>query len=162
MCIVCGTDNDASAKAEFFECVRSDGEKVILTIAHPNEKLQSYPNRMHGGMIAALIDESMGRTSQIAHPDIWAFTADMNIRYKESVPLDQTLYIESRLIKMGTRLYECEGRLFLADGTICATATARFFIVPFEKAFPEGGVSRKQFKSVKVKKPTAFEFCLPT
>lgn len=135
MCFVCGMSNDASMKAMFYECVRqSDNEKVLITIVDPKDIHQSYPNRMHGGLIAALLDEGIGRAVQMDNPDLWAVTIDLNIKYRKPVPLDQTIYVESKITNLGTRAYEGDGKIFLRDGTVCATATAKYLIVPFKGA----------------------------
>jgi len=135
MCFVCGMENSAGTKAMFYDCENPDGNRVLLTIINPQNHHQSYPERMHGGIVSALLDESMGRAVQCEKPDIWAVTVDLSVRFRKSTPLSETLYIESHVTSLDTRTYTSEGKLFLADGTICATATSRFFIVPFDKAF---------------------------
>jgi len=146
MCFVCGVNNEAGTKAEFFvcenvgahDCAQHDcaqPEKVLLTVVQPREVHQSYPDRMHGGVISALLDESIGRAMQIHNPDLWAVTIDLQVKFRKAVPLDQTIYIESRVTSIGKRAFESEGKMFLGDGTVCATATGKFFIVPVEKTF---------------------------
>jgi len=137
MCFVCGVNNDAGTKAEFFVCEKEDGEKVLLTMVQPQDFHQSYPDRMHGGVISALLDESIGRTIQIDNPDIWAVTINLQVKFRKPTPLNQKLYIESKVLNISTRTYDGEGKLFLADGTVCATAAGKFFIVPVEKTFTD-------------------------
>ena len=144
LCFVCGIDNDASAKASFYICQKDDNEKILLTIVQPREIHQSYPGRMHGGVISALLDESIGRSANIQLPDIWAVTIDLQVKFRKAVPLDQTLYIESKTTDIGTRAFDGEGKLFLRDGTVCATAKGKFFIVPIEKAIPDADVKGMQ------------------
>ena len=143
-CFVCGLQNDASLKTRFYECENPDGEVVLLAIATPEQRHQSYPNRMHGGVISALLDETIGRAVQITHPDIWGVTVDLNVKYKKPTPLDQPLYIEAKITEIKTRgafgTFAGEGKLFTADGTICATAEAKYFILPPDK-IAEGGLT---------------------
>ena len=54
-CIVCGLNNDASLRAQFLETATG----LLLAVPAVLEKHQSYPNRMHGGIIAALLDETV-------------------------------------------------------------------------------------------------------
>ena len=121
MCFVCGVQNDASTKAEFYLCETTppltEGteefkpEKVLLTVAHPQEIHQSYPGRMHGGIISALLDEATGRSVETINPDLWAVTIELQVKFRKPVPLDQTVYIESKITKMGKRAFEGEGYL---------------------------------------------------
>ena len=79
MCVVCGVYNDASLKSVFYE-LEND---MIVGITQPKDIHQSYPNRMHGGMISALLDETLGRAAQIGHPDLWAVTGELSVRFKK-------------------------------------------------------------------------------
>lgn len=128
---MCGINNTAGLKAKLYEC-EIDGEIVLLTIATPGEQHQSYPDRMHGGIIATLLDESIGRSIQAVDDNIWGVTIELNIKYRKPVPLNQTLYVESRASGQTSRTFDASGKLFLADGTVCATATGRFFKCPAE------------------------------
>ena len=136
-CFICGMENDVSPKARFYECINEDGEEVLLTVATPENRHQSYPNRMHGGVSSALLDEAIGRAVQIANPEIWGVTINLSVKYKKPTPLDQTLYIESKITDVKQRgtfgTFEGEGKLFTADGTVCVTAEAKYFILPPEK-----------------------------
>ena len=159
MCIVCGVDNDASMRAAFFDC-ENNGKKVLLTVVQPNHKQihQSYPGRMHGGMISALLDESIGRAIQIDDPDIWAVTIDLVVKFRKPVPLDQTIYLDSRITASTKRSFDGEGKLFLADGTVCATATARYLVVPLEKIITDADSAHEIMVTVDEPIPECFKF----
>ena len=138
MCLVCGTKNDASAAARFYTVEREDGEQVLLTIFTPQERHQSYPGRMHGGMASTILDEAIGRAATILVPGIWGVTIDLNVKFRKPTPLDEDLYCESKITKMGSRGFEGEGKLFRANGEICATATAKYLTLTAEQISPEG------------------------
>lgn len=139
MCFTCGVNNKAGLNARFYHCQNSEGKEILLVTAKPKEHHQSYPNRMHGGVIASLLDEGIGRAMEIINPDMWAVTTELNVKYRKVVPLDQTIYIESQVTSETSRTYDASGKLFLADGTVCATATGRFFKCQIEQviAAPE-------------------------
>mgnify|MGYP002521741917 FL=1 len=61
-CIVCGLSNTLGLQAHFYE---TEGDYIVAVCTGRNEH-QSYPNRMHGGVICALLDETVGRAVQIA------------------------------------------------------------------------------------------------
>ena len=53
MCVICGMDNPFGVKAQFYNM--EDGS--VLTPFRFREEHQSYPQRVHGGVIAAMLDE---------------------------------------------------------------------------------------------------------
>lgn len=153
-CFVCGMLNDAGVKAEFYNCTNDAGEPVLITKIQPKDIHMSYPNRMHGGVISALLDESIGRAVQITNPEIWAVTIDLNVKFRKPVPLDQTIYIESRITSVGTRAFDGEATMFVQHGTPLATATARFLRVPFDEAFKGEKLNDQNWFIVPEKLPT--------
>ncbi|MDR0462353.1 MAG: PaaI family thioesterase [Christensenellaceae bacterium] len=160
-CFVCGMSNDAGVKAQFYTAQRCNDDNVpspyscLITVIKPQAIHQSYPNRMHGGVISALLDESIGRAVQITHPDIWAVTIDLNVKFRSAVPLDQTLYIESKITNVGTRAFEGEAEMYVgrqsksststSQPRPVATATGKFFIVPYDTAFPTEKLTDKNW-----------------
>lgn len=56
-CFVCGINNPWGLKARFYEL--EDGTVAALVTAQWEH--QSYPQRVHGGVITALLDETLGR-----------------------------------------------------------------------------------------------------
>ena len=87
MCLICGVENDKGLKANFYEM--ENGQLVAL-FNSPSE-FQSYPDRMHGGMISAILDETIGRTIWIHEPDCWGVTIDLQIKYRNPVPVNEPL-----------------------------------------------------------------------
>lgn len=122
MCIVCGIYNDASLKSGFYEL--ENGALAGITV--PKDIHQSYPNRMHGGMISALLDETLGRAVQINNPDMWAVTGELNIRYKKPVALNEEITCVAKITKDTSRLYIAEGFIENTAGEILATAKGTY------------------------------------
>jgi len=46
----------------------------------------------HGGIIAVVLDEAMGKLSRLARES--AVTAEMKLEYKKPVPIDKTIVVE--------------------------------------------------------------------
>jgi uncharacterized protein (TIGR00369 family) len=124
--------------ARFYECINEAGEKVLLAIFRPLFEHQSYPERTHGGMTAAVLDEAIGRAVSIHDPSLWAVTIDLSVKYRKPVPIDQELYCETKVIKVASRSFDGEGRMFAKCGTTLATASGRYFILPPDKIHSDG------------------------
>lgn len=121
-CFVCGVNNPFGLHTDFFEM--EDG--TLAAIVTPNEHHQSYPGRLHGGVSAALLDETIGRAISIAEPDTWAVTVEINTRYKKPVPYGVALTVTGRITENNRRIFVGEGEIILPDGEIAVTATAKY------------------------------------
>ena len=122
MCLVCGMKNDLGAKASFYEL--DNGELVAEFSA--KEEHQSYPGRMHGGIIASVLDETLGRVIMISEPDCWAVTMELKTRYLKPVPLCHDLRVIARVKKNSSIMFEAEGEMILPDGQIAVTASGKY------------------------------------
>jgi len=122
MCFGCGTDNHLGLHAQFLEL--EDGRLCAEFTAQ--EQHQGYPGRLHGGIISAILDETIGRAIQIQNPDIFAVTIELNVRFRKPVPLNTTLRAITEITQDKGRVFEGEGSLLLEDGTVAANATARY------------------------------------
>jgi acyl-coenzyme A thioesterase PaaI-like protein len=123
MCFVCGLNNQAGLHTKFYELEH----QIILGVFHGENIHQSYPTRMHGGIITALLDETIGRAIQIIEPNSFGVTYDLNIRFQKPVPLHQILYAVGKITEDRKRLFLGEGYLCTSDGQILATCNAKYF-----------------------------------
>ena len=118
MCFGCGTLNPVGLHMRFF--FLSDGSISFFTI--PN-RYQSYHGRMHGGLVATLLDETIGNYLWAKHGYPF-YTARMDIRYKLPVNIGDTVKIECHLVKEKMNLYIMKGEVVRPDGKIAAEATS--------------------------------------
>jgi acyl-coenzyme A thioesterase PaaI-like protein len=122
LCFVCGIHNDSGLHTEFYEL---ENQKII-SIFKGKDIHQSYPKRMHGGIIAGLLDETIGRAIQMIEPHIWGVTVDLSIRYIKPVPLDQVLMVVGEITSNRRRLFEGSGYLMNESREILATCQAKY------------------------------------
>ena len=66
-CFVCGLENPYGLHLRFFD---SEPGEVIAEVTVP-EQFQGYPGIVHGGIIAAMLDEAAGR-SQMGNDEHWS------------------------------------------------------------------------------------------
>ncbi len=129
MCFVCGLKNNSSLRASFYEL--ENGE--IVAIFKPLEEHQSYPERLHGGVAAAILDETIGRAINIKHSDVWGVTVELNLKYKKPVPLDEELRVVGRITRDTSRLFEGTGEILLSNGEVAVLADAKYIKMPISK-----------------------------
>ena len=144
-CFICGLENGSGLKAEFYEL--EDGTVAALAVAHFLH--QSYPQRVHGGVSAALLDETIGRAIIALEPDSWGVTIEISTRYEKPVPYDVPLIVTGRITKNSKLFYAGEGSIILPNGEIAVTAKARYIKMEISKIsdFDEKAEGWKQYIS---------------
>ena len=118
-CFACGGDNERGLHMVF----RREGDRTVCDYI-PLEYQQGYPGRMHGGVVATLIDDAMGWA--IYHAGAWGATARLSIRYRKPVPLDENLRIKAWVVGNRSRLIEARAELRDSRGTLLAEAESSF------------------------------------
>lgn len=129
MCIVCGMKNDLGLKTSFYEL--ENGE--LAAVFKPLDVHQSYPGRLHGGIAAAILDETIGRAVMIRDENFWGVTVEFNIRYKKPIPLNEELKAICRITRDTSRIFEGTGEIYLSTGEVAATAEGKYMKMPIEK-----------------------------
>jgi acyl-coenzyme A thioesterase PaaI-like protein len=124
MCLVCGLDNIAGLKAAFYELETDQ----LLGIFTPRDHHQGYPGRLHGGIAASLLDETIGRAIRMRHGDeLWGVTIELTTRFRQPVPLNEPIRAVGRITRETRRHFEGEGKILLPDGSVAVEATGRYF-----------------------------------
>jgi acyl-coenzyme A thioesterase PaaI-like protein len=129
MCFACGVLNNAGLHITFF----NDGYHACRCEVTLDDRHQSFPGIAHGGIVAAVLDETMGRALISGDPDRMAFTAKMEVRYRQNTPLHTKLFVTGRIEKDRGRLVTAVGKVKLIDGTITAEATCVLANIPPEE-----------------------------
>ena len=127
-CFVCGRENPYGLKLKFYE--NSPGEvEVEYTVP---EQYQGYPGVVHGGVVAAMLDEVTGRVHMGGVPPRFMFTARLDVRYRKNVPVGQPLRIIGHAGKSRERTAVATAQIFGPDGDLLAEAEAVLVNVPDE------------------------------
>ena len=130
MCLVCGLKNPIGLQVSFYEL----DNRELLAIFTPRDEYQSYPGRLHGGIIATILDETMGRAIMVqSQGDIWGVTVDLQVRFKRPVPVTEEIRVIGRITKNSGRSFEGTGELLLKDGTLAAQGLGKYLKVPLAR-----------------------------
>ena len=125
-CFACGLANPIGLKLKFYET--APGEVTVDHIV--SDDYQGYPGVVHGGVVAAMLDEVAGRTQMGGDPPRFMFTARLDIRYRQNVPTGQPLRMVGRAGKVKKRTATASAQLFGPDGSLLAEAEALLVNVP--------------------------------
>jgi acyl-coenzyme A thioesterase PaaI-like protein len=130
MCFVCGLRNAFGLKSRFYEL--ENGE--IMAIFQPSSEHQGYPGRLHGGIAATILDETIGRAiMQMYSDNIWGVTVDFSMRLRKPVPLDREIRVIGRIVNDGKRTFEGTGEILLDDGTVAIEGKGKYLKMDIEK-----------------------------
>ena len=127
MCVVCGLKNVGGLHASFYEV---DGSELVALFT-PREEHQGYPGRLHGGLITAVLDETIGRAVIVGGAEeIWGVTLEFTTQFKKPVPLDVELKVVGRIVKQEGRVFEGTGEILLPGGEVAAIGTGKYLRLP--------------------------------
>lgn len=129
MCLICGLENSLGLKADFYN-MEDNSVGAIFTF---KEHHQSYPGRVHGGMISALLDELAGRVIWVENPELFGVTATMTVKFRKPVPYNQKLYGRGEMIKRSGRLFTAISKVLDENKTVLAELEGTYMILPTEK-----------------------------
>ena len=126
-CFVCGVDNPIGLQLKFYETAQGE---VTAELNLPNI-YQGYPGIVHGGVIAAMLDEAAGRAHMgpVDAPR-FMFTAKLDIRYHKNVPVGQPLRLVGRAGPTKSRTAEASSAIYDLEGTLLADAEVLLVNVP--------------------------------
>jgi acyl-coenzyme A thioesterase PaaI-like protein len=97
------------------------------------KEYQGYPGIAHGGIIATILDETMGRAMLSDNPNRLLMTAKMEVRYRHPVPLDTEIVFRGTIIKDRGRLVQAEGQAILPDGTVAVETFGTMVQIPADE-----------------------------
>jgi acyl-coenzyme A thioesterase PaaI-like protein len=126
-CFVCGLENPFGLHLRFY--TTTPGE-VVVEYTVP-EHYQGYPGVVHGGIVAAMLDEATGRVF-MGDPVAprFMYTARLDIRYRKNVPVGKLLKVVGRAGKNKGRTAMATGAIYDAYGELLAEAEALMVDVP--------------------------------
>lgn len=126
-CFVCGEENEAGLQTRFY--VEGDVVKAPLSARTHH---CGYENTIHGGVVAALLDECMGWAAARA-VDRMCYTGELTVRYLRPSPADRALTACAEVVKAGRRMVRARGWIEDNEGAEYARAEGRFIPLTVEQ-----------------------------
>ncbi len=123
LCFGCGQENPIGLRLTF----QWDGKTARADFT-PAKQYQGWSNIIHGGIIAALLDEAMGHAA--LYSGISDFlTARLQVNFKRPAVAGEPLVITASVVKMEGRSVRLEAAVSLPDGTLVAEGRATQIII---------------------------------
>jgi len=119
-CFVCGEDNPAGLRTRFWV-----EEGLVKTLLEPATHHCGYDNVVHGGIVATILDETMGWAANRTMGRM-CVTAELKVRYVKPVPGDRTTLVCACVTKSNKRIACLEGWIEDDGGERLALSEARF------------------------------------
>ncbi len=120
-CFGCGPYNRTGMKLEF---ALDEETGLVRGIFHSSGRYRGSQDSLHGGIIATLMDEAMGKLNRLDR--IVAPTAELSVEYLKPVRLERKIVVEARATRQLGRNYWRESTVSDTDGTLLACGKARF------------------------------------
>ena len=121
-CFICGMENPVGLHLHIYETAPGEVESAYTAPDH----FQGYPGVLHGGIVAAIVDEISGRAHMGSDPmnPRFMFTAKLEVKYRKNVPIGRLLKIIGKAGKSRSKsaeawagIYDAETDELLAEGT---------------------------------------------
>lgn len=127
MCFICGMDNKEGLKAQFY--TMEDGS--VMTPFMYRAEHQSFPGRVHGGLIATMLDELAFRAIWAKNgEDDFGVTMSLATKYRKPVPYNEPLIGRGLVEKDTPKFIVIKCELFSKDKELLADAEIKYLRLP--------------------------------
>ncbi|HEY6303688.1 MAG TPA: PaaI family thioesterase [Terriglobales bacterium] len=133
-CFVCGKDNPDSMRLRFTYDKERD---CFVCRFRLGKRYTGPPGHCHGGIIATILDEAMGKVNKLRH--VVAVTSEMTVKYLKPVPLQQPLRVESREVKVEDRKHINMAEILNEKGEVLARSQGLFIAIDPHRMFAKYG-----------------------
>ncbi len=99
-----------------------------------DERYSGPPGHCHGGIIATILDEAMGKVNRLR--EVIAMTAQMKIDYLRPVPLNKPLRVESQEVSVRGRKHINIGEILNQKGEALARGEGLFIAIDPQRCSP--------------------------
>jgi uncharacterized protein (TIGR00369 family) len=127
-CFGCGKDNPEGMQLKF----RFEGKQAVCDFTL-TKKYQGPPGHAHGGIVATILDEAMGKVNKLRN--VIALTKSMEITYMKPTPLGQKLTAVGWESAVRGRKHYNKAEIRNAAGDVLATGKGVFIAVDAAKMF---------------------------
>ncbi len=127
-CLVCGDpQHNPITLQRRFELIE-DGVQVEFTA---DDRYIGYPGMVHGGIICALLDETIGWAVAVRRRQLFV-TCELSVRFIRPLPVGLSVKVTGRAVEDKSRYSIGEGEIKDESGTVYAKGSGKFFLMKDE------------------------------
>jgi uncharacterized protein (TIGR00369 family) len=129
-CFGCGKNNPDGMRLKF---TYDEDRDCFVCRFRLGKRYTGPPGHVHGGIIATILDEAMGKVNKLRH--VVALTKEITIDYRKPVPLNKPLRVESREQRVRGREHVNVAEILNQKGEVLASSRGLFIAIDPHKMF---------------------------
>jgi uncharacterized protein (TIGR00369 family) len=129
-CFACGKGNPDGMHLKF---IHDKARNCFVCRFRLDERFTGPPGHCHGGIIATILDEAMGKVNRLR--DVVAVTSELTVKYLRPVPLNKPLRVVSREVRVFGRCHINEAEILNQKGEILARGQGTFIAIDPRRMF---------------------------
>ncbi len=129
-CFACGKNNPDGMRLRF---TYDEERNCYVCRFRLDKRYTGPPGHAHGGIIATVLDEAMGKVNKLRQ--VVALTSEITINYLKPVPLNKPLRVESREVSVKGRRHVNMAEILNQKGEVLARGRGLFIAIDPHKMF---------------------------
>jgi uncharacterized protein (TIGR00369 family) len=129
-CFACGKNNSQGMHLKFTYDEERDSFVCRFRLG---KRYTGPPGHAHGGIIATILDEAMGKVNKLRH--VIALTSQITVDYLKPVPLNKPLRVESREVRVRGRQHINMAEILNSKDEVLARSRGLFIAIDPQKMF---------------------------
>src|SRR6202453_113620 len=127
-CFACGTSNPDSMRLRF---TYDEERDCFVCRFRLGKRYTGPPGHCHGGIIATILDEAMGKVNK--RRNVIALTSEITVNYLKPVPLNTPLRVESREVRVRGRRHINKAEIINQKNEVLARSQGLFIEIDPQK-----------------------------
>ena len=123
-CFACGKNNP---EGMFLRFTYDEERNCFVCRFRLGKRFTGPPGHCHGGIIATILDEAMGKVNKLRQ--VVALTSEITVNYLKPVPLYKPLRVESREEKVSGRKHINVAEILNDRGEVLARGRGLFIVI---------------------------------
>ena len=128
-CFICGLENPIGLRSQFYNME----DESVMTVFKYLPEHQSFPQRVHGGLIATMLDELAMRAYWAKDENIWGVTTSMETKFRKPVPYNVELIGKGEVISDTSKFFKTKTIITDRDNIVYSEALTSDIKLPVEK-----------------------------
>jgi len=129
-CFACGKNNPDGMRLKF---AYDEDRDCFVCRFRLRKRYTGPPGHAHGGIIATILDEAMGKVNKLRH--VVALTSQITVSYLKPVPLNQPLRVESREVRAHGRQHINMAEILNQKNEVLARSEGLFIAIDPHRMF---------------------------